>query len=351
VERARRVADPAARVADPAARVAERARPGRGLRARTGRRKPCQLSEAGGDNGPVPGPTTPTPPAGGAAPRPWVDDDPPEVAPGAAARRTALAVGAAVVAVVAAALAGPWDPPVRGESLLPWTPPSPVPVSIPPQIPPELQLREALDGEVQPWDLTWLGLVLAAVLLLWIVLLVGRWLRRHPVLPPPEAPDDAGVDSGDVLSGPGVVQPDLPALREAVAGADLLVRRHVRPSDAVIAAWVHLEQAAARSGVPRDPAQTPTEFTVAVLDRTPVDPAATRTLLDLYLRARFGGERMAHDDVAAAVAALGRLAEGLGQPEAAELDEIVVVDEPERDEPGGTGGGPGVRPGPDGGAA
>lgn len=125
-----------------------------------------------------------------------------------------------------------------------------------------------------------------------------------------------------MLRGPGVVQPDLPALREGVAGADLIVRRHVRATDAIVAAWVHLETAAARTGIPRQRSQTPTEFTVAVLDSTPVDPAATRVLLDLYLRARFGGERMTAGDVGAAVAALGTLADGLGDPSAAVLDEV-----------------------------
>ncbi len=242
--------------------------------------------------------------------------------------RLAGVVALLVVAVIAAALAGPWEPPTRTESLLPWEPPEPPEFTMPPPHP-ELQIVQIGDNEVQPWDLTWLGVGLLAVIVAWIAYLVVRWFRRHPVELPPEAPDDAGLDPGETLRGPGVAQPDLPALRAAVAGADLLVRRRVPPTEAVVAAWVHLEDAAGRSGVPRKRTQTPTEFTVDVLDRTPVDPAATRALLDLYLRARFGDDPMTGADVASALAALTTLAEGLGDPDAAHLDEVeIVLDEP-----------------------
>ncbi|MCE7008650.1 DUF4129 domain-containing protein [Kibdelosporangium philippinense] len=60
------------------------------------------------------------------------------------------------------------------------------------------------------------------------------------------------------------------------------------PSDAVIAAWVELEESAARTGIERKPHQTPTEFTSAVLVGQNVDAQALRTLRTLYHRARFG---------------------------------------------------------------
>lgn len=220
-------------------------------------------------------------------------------------------VALVAVAVIGSALVGPWSPDVAEESRLPFTPP---PVSIEPIPGPTDDLRGVLDQiEVEPWDLTWLRVAVLAVLLAWAAWVVVRWLRRHPPVPRPEDPDDAGIESGEARTGR--VEPRLAPLREAVAAADVLIRRRRTPTDAVIAAWVRLEDAAARTGVPRDPAATATEFTVAVLDRTPVDPAATRTLLDLYLRARFSGERMAPEDVDAAVAALARLADGLHDPD------------------------------------
>ncbi|WP_185845935.1 DUF4129 domain-containing protein [Kibdelosporangium aridum] len=60
------------------------------------------------------------------------------------------------------------------------------------------------------------------------------------------------------------------------------------PSDAVIAAWVELEASAARTGIEREPHQTPTEFTAAVLAGQNADEQALRTLRRLYHRARFG---------------------------------------------------------------
>jgi|GEM_PF-784784 len=224
------------------------------------------------------------------------------------------------LAVVAGTLAGPWDPPLRNDDAP--LPPPETPTDLPTLpdvdiIPPDL--RDTTD--VQPWDLTWLGVAVAVLLLAWALYAVRVWLRRHPAPRPPEAPDDAGIELGEAFTGPGTVVPDLPALRTGVAEAEAALRRFARPVDAVIAAWVRLEAAAARSGLRRDPASTPTEFTLRVLDAAPVDPRATRTLLDLYLRARFGNEHMTPADVTAAVAALAVLANGLGDPEDADTSD------------------------------
>lgn len=218
---------------------------------------------------------------------------------------TVVAVGSAVV--------GQWDPETRRPPEPPYLPTDPpTPMATPLEIDALMEIIEQQD--IQPWDLRWLAITIVLLLLGWLVWVLLGWLRRHPALPPPDGPDGSDAPTpGEVLAGPGVLQPDLPALREGVDDADDLLRRYERPADAVIAAWVRLEEAAARSGVPRDPASTPTEFTVDVLDRTPVDPTATRVLLDLYLRARFGREEMLPDDVAAAQAALTTLAEGLGE--------------------------------------
>jgi hypothetical protein len=236
--------------------------------------------------------------------------------------RLAGVVGLITVVIVAGALAGPWDPPVRHgtvdrihPSMPPVTPLEPIPVG---------------STELQPWDLTWLGASLGVVLMGWVLFLVLRWLKRHPAPTEPEGPDDGGIELDDAFAGPGTVVPNLPKLREGVAQAGDELRGLVRPCDAVIAAWVRLEAAAAHSGVVRDRASTPTEFTLEVLDAAPVDPQATRTLLDLYLRARFGGELMGPDDVASAITALALLALGLGESEDADTADWVIGDEPER---------------------
>ncbi|MEE6287593.1 DUF4129 domain-containing protein [Georgenia sp. MJ173] len=127
-----------------------------------------------------------------------------------------------------------------------------------------------------------------------------------------------GTDGGVVETTTGGVlpvadvplEPDLPALRRGVAAARAALAGHAEPDDAVIAAWLELEAAAASSGVDRAPSDTPTELTTAVLGATRADAGATRTLLHLYHRARFAPHAVLDAaDVARAVGCLERIAE------------------------------------------
>lgn len=247
----------------------------------------------------------PTARTGGARPAPPPGGLP--SGPVTGAGRTATGVALLLVAVVALALAGPWTPVGReaGGADEPQTPPTPTVTPTPDPF--RQQLREI---PVEPWDLGVLGAVLTALVVLGALAVGVRVLRHVPWRGAPTEPDDGGVVPG--TRARAGVEPDLPTLRDGVDAADLELRRPaVLPADAVIAAWVALEEAAARSGVPRHPAATPTEFTVAVLDRTPADPAAVRDLLDLYLRARFGIEPVGPADVERATAAVAVLARGL----------------------------------------
>ncbi|WP_433166383.1 DUF4129 domain-containing protein [Kribbella sp. CA-247076] len=60
-----------------------------------------------------------------------------------------------------------------------------------------------------------------------------------------------------------------------------------RATDAVIACWVALEQAAASAGVARDPSETPAEFTVRVLGVGGISEPQLVRLGELYREARF----------------------------------------------------------------
>ena len=113
---------------------------------------------------------------------------------------------------------------------------------------------------------------------------------------------------------------DLPRLREAVERAERELRGDVAPADAVVAAWVAVERAAARSGVTREPSATATELTVSVLDRTRADPAAIRGLLELYLTARFSAHPVTPVHVERARDALAALGDGLARRRGSDSD-------------------------------
>jgi hypothetical protein len=155
----------------------------------------------------------------------------------------------------------------------------------------------------------WVGLLAAAVILALVlrvlIALLKDWWR--------------GIDrgAGGASRTAGLVtdeQLDEEAraeLERGVADAWRALRADLPPGDAVVAAWLALEKAAGECGVDRDPAATATEFTLSLLDRTPADPRAARTLLRLYHAARFSDHPVTERDVAAAGSALDTLAAGL----------------------------------------
>lgn len=186
-----------------------------------------------------------------------------------------------VVAVLAAGSGGAWSitdrfglwggntPTVTSRA----TPPAQSPMPLPSRPP------------VAPHSASWLGPVLWALLVLVVLavaFLVWRRLPRH------RGRHEVTALGASASGQAG--EPSAPVLREGVGTARSLLDQVADPTDAVLAAWVALEQAAERSGVPRRPADTPTEFTVEVLAATPADRRAVTTLLGLYHRARFGGQ-------------------------------------------------------------
>lgn len=221
-----------------------------------------------------------------------------------ASTRPVAALASAVVVlalvVLGAAVGGSWElehrdfgTPGEGES--------PEATPMPPPAPFELDIPEG-----RPLDLGWLDalvrilLVVAALLALW-----WAWQLLR---------DRLAETRSDVRAGAGGIaadnEPELPVLRRGVAEAQRHLDKIVDAGDAVIAAWLALEDAARESGVRRVPAQTPTEFTLAVLERTSADPDATRELLGLYHRARFSDQPVGEVEVAHAKDCLARLAAG-----------------------------------------
>jgi len=203
----------------------------------------------------------------------------------------AVVLGVGALAVLAAATGTAWD--VRDRfGVWGWlSPPQiPLPTATPPAAPPAPP-PPARDAGAWLLALVWALLVtalLVAAVVLW------RVLRRS------RARQD--LSSAPVLPTPGTSAPDSPApeLQAGLGAARHLLDTVADPTDAVLAAWVALEQAADRSGVSRRPADTPTEFTASVLTATPADATAVTALLALYHRARFSTAGVGPDAVAAA---------------------------------------------------
>ena len=146
--------------------------------------------------------------------------------------------------------------------------------------------------------------------LLWALLVLGVlalafWIWRALPRAPHKAQRSTELGA-HALGQP--VEPSAPAVRQGVASAQHLLDTIADPTDAVLAAWVALEDAAGRSGVARRPADTPTEFTAHVLSATAADEAAVRTLLGLYHRARFAASGVGPPAVGEARACLDVLA-------------------------------------------
>jgi hypothetical protein len=207
---------------------------------------------------------------------------------GAGRRSPAVAPAAAVLAVAAVLVvltiaAGPVDVQEPswlggGEVDVQPQPVEPLPTAEPgPTATPPAQSGDPVDVDV-PWPALIVVAVAAGAYLLYY--LVRRLLpelglrgeRRRPVLggrvealaDPVEELRDGARSAASALSGPA---PDA--------------------AEAVVAAWLALESAAAGSGAPRGPAQTPTEFTAALLRHHHAEEDAVATLLGLYHRARF----------------------------------------------------------------
>lgn len=146
-----------------------------------------------------------------------------------------------------------------------------------------------------PWTLVVVLVVLVGIVLAWWL-----WRRRPAQVRPLEGTlEDLGPAAPEVLGEPESV-PAAPVLRRGFEHALHVLDSSREPGDAIVEAWVGLEEAAADSGVRRAPAQTPTEFTSRILARSVGAERPVHRLLDLYLRVRFGDHPATPADVAEA---------------------------------------------------
>jgi hypothetical protein len=95
-------------------------------------------------------------------------------------------------------------------------------------------------------------------------------------------------------------------------------------TDAVIACWVALEDAAASAGVARQPSETPSEFTVRVLAVGGISAPELTRLAGLYREARYSSHGSSEEARAEARAALTRLRDELAAAKAAKAAEAAA---------------------------
>lgn len=156
-----------------------------------------------------------------------------------------------------------------------------------------------------PWTLVAVLVVLIGIVLAW-----WYWRRRRSttVRSLEGALEDLGPVAAEVLGEPETL-PDAPVLRRGFEHALHVLDSSREPGDAIVEAWMGLEEAAADSGVRRAPAQTPTEFTSRILTRSADVERPVHRLLELYLRVRFGDHPATPADVTEARTCLEELSE------------------------------------------
>lgn len=173
---------------------------------------------------------------------------------------------------------------------------------------PELP-ADADPGAVRTVILILLGLVAAALLALLVVAVV-RALRRAWENRELDERDGAELAAASSAGAAVEAQPDAAVIQRGIAAAIRRIDVPAVPADAIVAAWVGVEEAAADSGVVRGVSETPGEFAVRIITRRSAIDADARLLLALYERVRFGGYAATEADRADARRLLEHIEQG-----------------------------------------
>lgn len=150
------------------------------------------------------------------------------------------------------------------------------------------------------------GAAAIAVLVLVIRALLRAWRDR-----PMRFRDDSDV-GGDLQEQIEPEEPDVaaPVIRRGIEGALRSIDERAIPTDAIIAAWIGLEESAADAGIARGVSETASEFAVRIITRRAGISDAAQQLLRLYENVRFGDYIAGEDDRVAARAALRIIEKG-----------------------------------------
>lgn len=155
--------------------------------------------------------------------------------------------------------------------------------------------------------LSLLAAVALFVLVLFVRALVRAWRDR------PQRFRDGGDVGFDLHDEATAVEDDdaaAPVIQRGIDGALRTIDERRVPSDAIIAAWVGLEEGAADAGISRSPSETASEFALRIITRRRGIEADAARLLALYERVRYGGYVADEADRDTARAALHAIEEG-----------------------------------------
>ena len=147
-----------------------------------------------------------------------------------------------------------------------------------------------------------IGVVAVAML---VLALIWRWWKDRRLPAPPAVQGAHLPQPARVVEAKPEPEPE-----RLLTGIELALRvldEQREPADAVVRAWLGLQETAEQSGVVRFAAETPAEFTTRILGSVFSDDRALRTLLSLYLRTRFGDHPVTGDDVTKVREALSQL--------------------------------------------
>lgn len=151
------------------------------------------------------------------------------------------------------------------------------------------------------------GVAVAVLIAFFIVRALLRLWRDRPLR------TRDGADVGSAMTVPDESQESdatAPMIRRGIDGALRSIDERDEPGDAIVAAWVGLEESAADAGLTRGRSETPAEFTLRIITRRAGITDAATALLALYERVRFGGYSADEDDRDTARAALNTIEEG-----------------------------------------
>jgi hypothetical protein len=211
-----------------------------------------------------------------------------------------------VVAMVAAALQG--QPTFRPAEPIPAGTAEPFPTMEPggSGVPEQVEVDPTNAAVVQALGVLLMVLVAAGIIAL--LLVAARAVLRAWRDRPLRRRDAAAVASEiDQLASPAVPDVAVAVMQRGIAGALMQIDQRVRASDAIIAAWIGLEESSADAGVKRAASETPGEFVVRIITLRPGVAEEAAALLRLYESVRFGTRLADEDDRASARRALQRI--------------------------------------------